>query len=139
MAKDTIKNQCQQLWEKARTTPIILQFTSKPEMDRAGFTLYSACPRQDRTELELTKDRKKFTLTIQLKTLNTYHDTFAGELNKALGGGQQIAESGERAGEVEGITDDEVEESLRRMQDKLDQESDKPRPATPYFNRNKED
>ena len=137
----TIKQQCQTIWLRALHEPVRLQFADKKQTTRARFTFYDAIRNSDSPELirakelvEVSTDRALNQITLQLRSENPFHASFAGQLAEVIAG--QEGPLGEKIKLEGGPSKEEVENSLRKLREKVEEEkAGMVRPETPYFKR----
>lgn len=138
MAKDSIKLKCQAIWMQAFKEPVTLHFPDSIAMQRARFTLYDSMKKrviEGRPDLarvreacEITSNKKELTITIMRKEDNPFHDHFDQQMDLALEGALDGAESSDSE-----ALDLEMEKSLEKLQGKLDEPEE--REDTPYYKR----
>ena len=139
MPPDSIRQKCQAAWLRclADRFPLVFQFPTAKDAERAKFAFYdatrrSADPRlqEAREAIELSLDRRAFTITLRPRALNPFYETMENTLDKGLPVGQPST----TVAPAEDI-EDAVQASLARFE-KLRKEGEAgERPRNPYFDR----
>lgn len=139
MPPDSIRRKCQAAWLQclADRSPLVFRFPTAKDAERAKFAFYDATRRatdprlqEAREAIEISFDRKAFTVTLRPRASNPFYKTMENTLDKGLPAGQPSTTVAP-AGDIENA----VQASLARFE-KLRKEGEAgERPKNPYFNR----